>query len=600
MRLLLLSFLVVLSPLGAAQRPVTAQAALAVEHAPFLSAGGDSASLALEFAPGAYERLALRHVQGEAFALEGWPLPLGRSTRAEVRPVSAFEPGARARVVAADGSESWLAPSVLCFSGRLAEGGELFFGLTAGEVQGYFRTGDELYFLSSAGGEHWLAGGSTLPRPSATAPFCATASGPRAKELAPEQALGLGALRLKTANVFIEADNVYRGLFASDQACLDYSALVITAASEVYRRDLGVRLVIPNGYMRLWNATPPWGVVTTFGDISNVRDWWVSFANPDRTLPRAAVHVLTSPVFGGVANSIGGVCFNTNGYEISSLFGHFPSPRVHAHNDNWDLFVVTHEFGHTFGCEHSFDFQPPIQCQDGSGPDSGTIMSYCHLTFGVGAVGMRFHVREQLVIREHMTFVGCLGEQALTLGDYDGDGALEADDLLALDAVLAQGFRSLGAEEVFDLDGDGGLDAVDRTLLASAIGAPPARATFRNGRGLNSSCLLVSENPVLGRRFAPSIVALPAGRLTVLFFYDRPHPGIRTSLGELLVLPESLGGRQRYIASAVSSGILADYPFDLPVDVALVGLEATMQGLVLGAPGTELCNAYDLVFSSYE
>jgi len=575
-------------------------------RAPFTAEAAGPGLLALTLAPDAYATLAGRHATGTGFVLERWPLPEGRTTRAHLRPVGAFEPGARARVVEADGSESWLAPSVVCFSGWLDDGSELFFGLTRESLHGYFRLEGELHFLSSGGlaaGQALLARASALPDGPGDAWACATpAPGPRERadgDTGGEREL-MVTPRLRTASVFIEADPAFRGLFPSNQACLDYSALLVAATSEVYRRDLGVRLTIPNGYLRVWNSTPPWGVITTFNHIANVRDWWVSFANPDRSLPRAAVHVFTAPVFGGVANSIGGVCINGNGYEISSLYGTFPSPRVHTSSQNWDLFVVAHEFGHSFGCMHSFDFQPPIQCQDGSGPDSGTIMSYCHLNFGVGGVGMRFHVREQNVIRQHVTFVGCMLDQPLVPGDYDGDGALDLDDLVALDAVLVQGFRSVAAEEVLDLDGDGRVDVDDRTLLAAAIGTPPASATFRNGRGLNNECLFVSGNPVLGRRWTPSVVAGAAGRPTSLFFFDLPHPGIRTAYGELLVLPPSLGGRQLFATTRISSGVVVEFPLNLPADVALIGVPATLQGLVSGSQGTELCNAFDVVFSTYE
>jgi hypothetical protein len=381
---------------------------------------------------------------------------------------------------------------------------------------------------------------------------------------------------------------------------VDYSTLLLTAASEVYRRDVGVRLALPNGYLRVWNSVPPWGAITTFGDITAVRNWWTSHANPDRSLPRAAVHVFTSPVFGGVANSIGGVCVNVNGFEISSLFGHFPSPRVHTHNDNWDLLVVTHEFGHSFGCQHSFDFSPPIQCQDGSGPDQGTIMSYCHLSFGVGGVGMRFHVREQRTIQNHFQFVDCLAPQALDRGDYDADGTLGPADLAALDAVLAQGFRSLAAEEVLDFDGNGTLNSNDRALLAASLGTPPASSAFRNGRGTNNECLYAIGNPVLGRTWTPTVVAQQPGRLVQLFFYDLPHPGLRTPYGELLVLPTGLGGSQLFTTARLSTGILEPFALTIPANASLVGLSTTLQALVLGPPVTELCNALDLVFGTYE
>jgi hypothetical protein len=563
--------------------------------------------LELAFEPATYVELTRRHARGTSFVLDPWPLPGGRATSATLLPVSAFEPGARAQIVGADGSLTWQAPSVRCFRGALQEGGEVFFGITAESLEGYFRQDGALYFLSSAGcapGHATLAHADALARSEPKGDFCGVRGGP---QLAPGTGPGTGTPersvagpRLRTASVFLEADPAYRQLFASNQACIDYTALLLSAASEIYRRDLGLRLLLPNGYLRLWSTTPPWGTVTTFNDIDHVRDYWTSLANPDRSLPRSAVHVLSSPVFGGVAYTIGGLCINSQGYEISSLYGHFPSPRQHTSDDNWDLYVLTHEFGHTFGCMHSFDFQPPIQCADGSGPDQGTIMSYCHLTFGVGGVGMRFHVREQREILDHVDTVGCLVGQTLALGDYDADGAADLDDLATANAILGQGFRSLGAEAVFDLDGDGRFDAADRDRLALQVGAPPASAVSRNGSGSNDECLLTFSNPVLGRAWALDVVASPAGRPTAIFFFDRPHPGLHTPFGELLVLPPGQGGRELFTHTAASTGFLATHDLALPFDVNLIGLTATVQGVVIGAPHTQLCNAFDVVLSPYE
>jgi len=540
---------------------------------------------------------------GDGFVLRGLAVPGGREIDLDLRPVSALAPGAVATIVHADGSQGELAPSVSCFSGWTPGGGEAFLAISGELLQGYLTLGGELYFLSNGGS---ATGRATLAHvtqvsgsDSALSQFCSLVGGGPRTQLLPTTEL-LAVPTLKEADVWIECDRAFRQLFGSNQACLDYATLLITATSEVYRRDLGVRLLIPSGYIRVWNTTAPWGVITTFNDISSVRTWWTSAANPDRNRPRASVHVLTNPVFGGVAWNIGGICDNSQGYEVSSVFGSFPYPIDHTNGNNWDLFVVAHEFGHSFGCQHSFDFVPPIGCQDGSGPDSGTIMSYCHLDFGTGAVGMRFHLREQQTIRAYVATRGCVRTLTLVNGDYDADGARDVDDLVAANALLGRGFRSLGAEESLDMDGDLDFDTVDRDLLAASLGAAPASVTFRNGDDSNQQCYFSLNNPIVGQTWSSQIVAFGAGASSFLMVYDQGHPGLPTPFGQMLVLPPGLGGTKLLVHAAGSDGTFSSHDLPIPLDTGLVGVSAATQGFVLGGlGGSHFCNALDLVLSLF-
>jgi hypothetical protein len=516
-----------------------------------------------------------------------------------------MELGARAQVVRADGSSVRVEPRVRCFAGYVEGGGPAFLGISADALQGYLTFGGETYFVSS--GAEPRPGRATVAHASQTQGAldgvpCGLAREIEERAFTPEPPLALAvAPVLRTADVFIEADHNYRARFASDQACIDYTVLVLSAASEIYRRDLGVRLRIPDRYLRVWNTVPPWGVITGFNQLKNVYTYWLSSANPLRSLPRAAVHVLTSPIFGGTARGTGGLCDNVRAYEIASLGGRFPYPTAHTGRDNWDLFVVCHELGHTFGSVHSQDYQPPIQCADGSGPDSGTIMSYCHTTYGIGRVGMRFHLREQLKIRSTLTKPACLVTQPLVQGDYDGDGDQDAGDLVALRSVMSLGFRSLGAEEAFDLDLDLDVDDADHDALALLVyRAPPARVQVRNGSGVNDPCLQALGNPVLGRTWQVHIDAEP-GVGTLLVGYDQPLDGVATARGELLVRTTPYSGVKMFNSSVVSAGTTALHELALPLDSTLFGRNVSFQGLVQGgSQGEHYCNALDVVLSPYE
>jgi hypothetical protein len=228
-------------------------------------------------------------------------------------------------------------------------------------------------------------------------------------------------------------------------------------------------------------------------------------------------------------------------------------------------------------------------------------MSYCHLDFGTGAVGMRFHLREQQRIRGYVATVGCLTSVAGLAGDFDLDGDVDGTDLVVANATLSQGFRSLGAEETFDMDADGDFDVVDRDLLAASIGVGPASVTTRNGSGVNEECLLSFDPPVMGTTWQAQILAFGVGTPAALWLHDSGHPGIPTPYGEFLLRPPGLGGVRLLTAVRGSDGLFATFDLSLPMHVGLMGLGVSGQGIVIGGPGgTHLCNALDLVLSIFE
>jgi hypothetical protein len=567
-----------------------------------LSDTGAHGVVTLAFDSGAYAGLAEQHARGLPFVLDDFPLPGHTSVSFELRPVGVMQPGATAVVLREGGSVARIAPRARCFSGYVLGGGAVFLGVTGKELHGYFYAEDELYFVSSGEG---FAGRATLAHSSQLGDLDAGACGAIDRILPVDRGgieRALAGPTLKSADVFVEADNVYRSRFASDQACIDYTTLLFTAVSEIYHRDIGAVLRIPDGYLRVWNTTPPWGVITGFASLKNVYTWWLSTANPLKNIPRAAVHVLTTPVFGGTSRGVDGLCVFNRAFEISSVSGSFPYPRQHTNRYNWDLFVVSHELGHTFGSPHSALYSPPIECEDGSGPDKGTIMSYCHTTYGVAQVGMRFHYREQLRIRNAIASDACLRTQLLTPGDYDGDTDVDENDLSALRAVLGQGFRSIAAEEVFDLDANGVLNDADHDAVAQIVyNAPPAQWALRNGSGINPSCLESLSSPLLGTTWRARILAAGVGSATLLVGYDQPLDGQLTTRGELLVKTLTLGGTKIFSSSSVSDGVSAMHEIALPLDPLLYGRQVAFQGLVIDGPdGNQYCNALDVTLSPYE
>ena len=243
---------------------------------------------------------------------------------------------------------------------------------------------------------------------------------------------------------------------------------------------------------------------------------------------------------------------------------------------------------------------PPIRCQDGSGPDSGTIMSYCHLTYGVGAVGMRFHSRVQAVMAPVIKRAQCAVVIPIQRGDYDYNGVLDALDLAAFDAYLVQGFASLGAEQTFDMNADGVIDSFDRDLLVAQVnGEPPASWALRG----TSACLCIfytQTAPVLGTNWRAVLGYLAPPVLTTAVGTTAPlNPGVATKFGELLIALPGLGGSVVFQSSQMTDGIYAYHDFALPYQLALVGVPLYSQSFVFTQNGPKLTNAIDMVLSIY-
>ena len=590
--------------LPAAQRT---QLAPAVERvsAPFarISDTGERGYAMATFAQASFDVLADAH-ERPLTRLEGLPLPGGQSVDVLLRPVETWEAGGTAIVVDAEGVETRLAPSVRLFAGSVpGRASHLFLGVSPEMLHGYLSLDGENYVLSTGrdGGRTLaISHGDVFER--ADTPFCNVARDARdiLPDFTPEP--DMSAPKLRTTTVFIECDVSLRNRFSSDQATIDYATLLVGATSEIYRRDLGTLITIPNGNMRVWNSTAPWGNITTFGDLSSVVSWWPTGANSANSAKRAQVHVLSNPVFGGVANGLNYTCQNFNSYAISSVNGSFPFPVQHTSNSNWDLMGFSHETGHLYGSDHTFNYTPAITCQDGSGPDKGTIMSYCHTNFGIGQVGMRFHLRVQDELRLDLASKPCAIASTWKRGDYDADGAFEADDLAAFDAYRIQGFGSRGARDVFDMDADGDVDDDDRVILEGKTMFAKASNTVFNGSGANcGTCYTALTPPIIGTTwstyvggyFGPPILTKIIGTVNKL------SPPVMTKFGELLVAATGFGGITVFESNAMTNFGVAQHDNFIPFDQSFAGLTLETQAALFKTTGIELLNGITVYSSTY-
>lgn len=200
--------------------------------------------------------------------------------------------------------------------------------------------------------------------------------------------------------VAIETDGEFFQLFGSSAAATAYIGDLFAYASTIYQREISSRLEV--GYVSLHSGGPaadPWNHTSTSQGLTSFGNYWKANRSG---VKRALAHFLSGRKLGGGIAWLGSLCSNDYGYGYSAnLTGAF---KLSAPALVWDLIVVAHEIGHTFGSPHTHDYQnilgearavdacfsnstgqagslPGIGSLSGGvpGAGTGTIMSYCHL-----------------------------------------------------------------------------------------------------------------------------------------------------------------------------------------------------------------------------
>ncbi|MGP1273340.1 MAG: M12 family metallo-peptidase [Phycisphaerales bacterium] len=278
-----------------------------------------------------------------------------------------------------------------------------------------------------------------------------------------------GETPCRVADVAIETDTEFRtALFSGNAtAAADYATFLVGAVSEIYERDLNVRLRI--SFLRIWTTTDPWNQNGgTVDQLFQFRDYWENNMGAEQ---RHGAHFLSGRPLGGGVAWLGAMCNPGFDYALSAnLNGFFPYPLEDRNTQNWDLMVTAHEWGHNFGAPHTHQ-QSPFGNIDNCGNGScsqlpGTIMSYCHLCGnGTGDVDLRFH--PQNISSWMLSYLDGTGV-------WSGDGAqcdMTGDPDCDTPICLA------------DTNGNGELDPGDFTAWVTAYNAGDVPTADQNGNG---------------------------------------------------------------------------------------------------------------------
>lgn len=569
-----------------------------------------AADTAVEFRVDAVGHEAFRaaHLARAPLRMTGVPVPGATFVDVDLLPIEVLAPGARAEIVGADGRVTHLAPSVATFSGRVVGGnGGAFLAVSASAVHGYLEHAGETYWLSSgpahAAGTATLASERAVSGSSSIPNWCQTNAAPTPRSLSATQpgaastgpAEG-GSPSVRVADVVFEVAPSVHAFFTTEQETVDYVTTMAALIHQVYRRDLGLEVRIPDGYLRVWTTSMPFS-----GSLNGLTNWFQSNGNDKKDLERAAVMLLVGGGPFGVATALETLCNDGISYALTSVKGFFPTPLQHTDIDNHDPFITSHEFGHLFGSPHTFDYSPPIVCEDGTGPDGGTIMSYCEFELGdIGQVGMRFHETVQELIRDYVATdsPACMTEFAYAFGDYDRSGAVDALDLATFESVRDQGFVSLGALDAFDSNGDGVLDGCDHAALADLAGISITSEVQRAGSPANPAVLLpgVTSGPAAGETWDPVVDHTSFVPAAVADFLVISPAATQVDLGTV----GTLLCAAPYLAVLVDAEPETPFSVPIPGDCRLVGLQLCAQaGSSANGSGFLLTNAIDFTVGNF-
>ena len=244
---------------------------------------------------------------------------------------------------------------------------------------------------------------------------------------------------LYIAEIAVEIDFITYNIYNQNvTSAINYAMSIMAAASAIYMREVNVKLIVP--YIRVWTTADPYTGTNSNTLLNQFRvEWTINQQAVSRTL----AHLITrrSGGLGGIAwlnvlcDGLGG----GNGYAFSNVTGSIvPLPTY-----SWDVMVVSHETGHNFGSNHTFNCSWPggpidtcytVEGGCYNGPTIGivgTIMSYCHLNGSI-SLTKGFGPLPKALIRSRAEAATCMNVSSrdLFIGVPNGGETFRTGDIV--------------------------------------------------------------------------------------------------------------------------------------------------------------------------
>ncbi|MFN5497689.1 MAG: M12 family metallo-peptidase [bacterium] len=281
-----------------------------------------------------------------------------------------------------------------------------------------------------------------------------------------------GVAELATCKVLqmaFETDNEFRGLFASEQAAIDYATQIAAGMNAIYLEEQNLFPLM--SFLRVWapGVSDPWSGNGSGAQLNQFVAAWGGGGGPAGSTPRDLAPLISARDLGGGVAYLDAVCDPDFGFAVSgNINGFFPFPLQNNSAQNWDIMVTTHEMGHNCGCNHTHDLGVD-NCVGGACIPNGTIMSYCHLCpGGLANVVLQFADANKAQMDAFLATAACLSEPCPI---YD-PASFKASDGAFIDAVrltwISPSIAALRFEIERRVAGGGAFTSLNPNVLSNA------------------------------------------------------------------------------------------------------------------------------------